>query len=125
MIAHRLVIAALAGVALAFPALAQDPAGFDDLDADRLNSRQVLIELEYDGGACEEVGEAQLGEITDGTLAVALPLVSTAEVCTMQMVEHDVKEVVAAGPEVTRLEVTLLAPDGQVMATETTDIDED
>ncbi len=125
MTAIRFAFALMATAALAAPALAQDHARLDDFDADRLNSRQVLIEFDYDGGACEEVGEAQLGAITDGTLAVTMQVVSTAEVCTMQMVEHDIKEAIAAGPEVTHVEVTLLAPDGQVMAKDTTRVDED
>lgn len=125
MFANRIAIIALAAAALAGPAFAQDRVKLDDFDADRLNSRQVLIEFEYDGGACEEVGEAQLGDITDGTIAVTMQIVNTAEVCTMQLVEHEIKEAIAAGPEVTRVEVTLLAPDGQVMAVETTDVDED
>jgi hypothetical protein len=125
MIANRIAIVALASAALAFPAMAQDRVKLDDLDADRLNSRQVLIEFEYDGGACEEVGEAQLGDVTDGTLAVTLQIASTAEVCTMQLVEHEIKEAIPAGPDVTRVEVTLLAPDGQVMAVDTTEVDKD
>ena len=125
MIATRIATLALAASALVLPALAQDGARFRDLDADRLNARQVLIEFDYDGGACEEVGEAQLGATTDGTLVVTLSLVSTAEVCTMQLVDHDIKEAIAAGPDVTHVEVTLLSPDGQVMATGTTEVDED
>lgn len=125
MLSSRIAIAALASFALAAPSLAQDRIKLDDFDADRLNARQVLIEFEYDGGACEEVGEAQLGDITDGKLAVTMQIVNTAEVCTMQLVEHDIKEAVQAGPEVTSVEVTLLAADGQVMAVDTTRVDED
>ncbi len=125
MIARPIAIIALASAALALPALAQDAARFDDLDADRLNSRQVLIEFEYDGGACEEVAEAQLGDITDGTIAVTFQIVNTAEVCTMQMVEHDIKEAIEAGEEITSVDVTLLASDGQIVARDTRKIDLD
>lgn len=125
MLASRIAIAALASLALAAASAAQDRVKLDDFDADRLNARQVLIEFEYDGGACEEVAEAQLGDVTEGTLAVTMQIVNTAEVCTMQLVEHDIKEAIQAGPEVTHIEVTLLAADGRVMAVETTRVDED
>jgi hypothetical protein len=107
MIAKRIAVLALAGATFAFPAIAQESGKFDDLDADRLNARQVLIEFEYDGGACEEVGPAQLGEITDGTIAVTFQIENTAEVCTMQ-VEHDIREAIAL-VDVTSVSVTLLA----------------
>lgn len=125
MILHRAVPLVLCFGALAAPAMAQSGGSLDDLDADRLNARQVLIEFEYDGGACEEVGEPQLGETVDGTLAVTFTANSTAEICTMQVVEIEVKEAVAAGPDVTRVEVTLIGTNGDVFATQVTDVDED
>lgn len=125
MFANRIAVTALACFALSLPAAAQDRIKLDDFDADRLNSRQVLIEFEYDGGACEEVAEAQLGEITDGTIAVTMQIVNTAEVCTMQLVEHDIKEAIQAGLDVTHVELTLLAADGQVMAQDKTRVDDD
>lgn len=109
----------------AAPASAQDQNRLDDLDADRLNSRQILIDFDYEGGACEEVGEVTLGAITDGTLEVTLKLVATSEVCTMQIVDHDIKEAIEAGPEVTRVAVTLLGIDEQVIGSDTTDVDND
>ncbi len=122
----RSVTALAAILALsAAPALAQDQNRLGDLDADRLNSRQILIDFDYDGGACEEVGEVTMGNVTDGTLEVTLKLVATAEVCTMQIVDHDIKEAIEAGPDVTRVAVTLLGVDGQVIGTDTTDVDND
>lgn len=102
---------------------AQDVARLDDLDADRLNSTQVIIEFEYDGSACETVGEAQLGDIVDGTLSVTFPTTATAEICTQQIVEIDVKQAIAADTSVTHVEATLLATDGSVRATGTDRID--
>lgn len=116
---------ALSLTVIAAPAFAQEQNRLDDLDADRLNSRQVLVEFEYQGGACEEVGEVTLGAVTDGTLELTLKLASTSEVCTMQLVEHDIKEAIEAGPDVTRVAVTLLAEDGQIMGTGTTQVDDD
>lgn len=122
---HRATVFALVFAACATPGLAQQRVEIDDLDADRLNAHQVLVEFEYDGSACESVGAAELGAITDGTLAIALPIVETAEVCTMQIVEHDIKEAVAADMSVTRVEVTLLAPDGAPLATRSARVDPD
>lgn len=122
---RRVTAFTLVFAALATPGLAQQRIEIDDLDADRLNPRQVLIEFEYDGSACESVGAAELGAITDGTLAIALPIIETAEVCTMQIVEHDIKEAVAADMSVTRVEVTLLAPDGAPLATRSARVDPD
>lgn len=125
MFASRIAVIALAAAALTLPAAAQDSARLDDLDADRLNSRQVLVEFDYDGGACEDVGEAQLGDLTEGTLAITLSVMANAEVCTLQVVHHEIKEAIPAGPEVTHVEVTLLAPDGRIMGTGTVKVDED
>lgn len=122
---HRATVLGLILAACATSGLAQQRVEIDDLDADRLNARQVLVEFEYDGSACEEVGAAELGAITDGTLAIAMPIVETADVCTMQIVEHDIKEAVSADMSVTRIEVTLLAADGTPLATRSARVDPD
>jgi len=106
-------------------AQAQQTARLDDLDADRINASQVTIEFEYIGGACETVGSATLGDIVNGTLAVTFPTTSTAEVCTMQAKEIEVEQAIAADATVTDVAVTLLAPDGSVVATGTERVDQD
>lgn len=138
MLANRIAILALAATALTMPAFAQDkvkgapaetPAGqarqLDDLDATRINPNQITIEFEYDGGACEEVGPAEVGELVDGTLAVTFPTISTAEVCTMQVVEIEVEQTIQAEHIISRIDVTLNRPDGSVLATGSTDLDAD
>ena len=97
----------------------------DDLDADRINATQITIEFEYDGSACEDVGPAVIGDLVDGTLTVSFPVVQTAEVCTQQIVENEVEQTIAAEAIVSRIDVTLTAPDGSVIATGTTDVDHD
>ena len=106
-------------------AAAQQPLSLDDLDADRLNANQVKIEFDYQGGACEEVGPAELGDLVDGTLTVTFPISATAEVCTMQVVTIEVEQAIEADSSVTDLDVVLLAPDGTVAATGQTRIDDD
>ena len=125
MTAPRLTLAILAIAALATPAFAQQDNRIDDLDAERINADLVEIEFEYDGGACEHVGVAQLGDVTDGTLAVTFPTSSTAEMCTQQIVEIDVEQIIEADASVRMVEVTILRPDGTVLATDTTRVDED
>ncbi len=126
-------LAAIAAIFLAGPALAQDkagdtvaaPAAFNDLDADRINPNQITIEFEYTGGACEDVGPAEVGEVVDGTLFVTFPTISTAEVCTMQAVEIEVEQTVQAEHIISLVDVTLTAPDGSVIAKGQTDVDHD
>jgi hypothetical protein len=125
MTAMRLMIAALATATLATSAFAGDSSLIDDLDIDRINANQIEIEFEYDGSACEAVEPAQLGETVDGTLAVTFPTVSTAEVCTQQIVEIEVEQVIEADESVRMVEVTLLRPDGSVLATRTERVDND
>jgi hypothetical protein len=110
-------LAATIALATSGIAFAQKTARLDDLDADRLNASQIIIEFEYDGGACEAVGTAQLGEVVDGTLSVTFPTTNTAEICTQQIVEIEVEQAIAADASVTRVDVTLMAADGSVRAT--------
>ncbi len=105
-------------------ALAQGDQNFDDLDADRLNANQVMIEFEYTGGACETVGPAELGEIADGNLALTFSVTSTAEVCIQQAKEIEVEQAVAADTSVTQVTVTLLAADGTTIASESERVDD-
>lgn len=123
----RLAFALIATVGLAAPALAQDNGQpLDDLDATRINPYQILIDFEFDGGACDAIGRAELGDLVDGTLTVNFPVSSTAEVCTMQIVEHDVKYAIDTEDEaITRIDVTVTAADGRVVGTGSTDVERD
>jgi hypothetical protein len=125
-------LATVLALGLGSAALAQEataPAGaaaqLDDLDATRINPNQITIEFEYDGGACEEVGPAEVGDLVDGRLAVTFPTLSTAEVCTQQMVEIEVEQTIPAENIISLIDVTLTAPDGTVIATGSTDVDHD
>ena len=118
-------LAATIALATSGLAFAQETARLDDLDADRLNATQVIIEFEYDGSACETVGAAEVGELTDGVVAVTFPTTSTAEICTQQLVEIEVEQAITVPEGATHVEVTLLAPDGSVKATGTDRIDHD
>ena len=121
----RTALVAAFSLAIAGQASAQQAPELDDLDAERVSPTQVQIEFEYDGSACEAVGTAQPGAVTDGALAVSFPTTPTAEVCTQQLVEIEVEQTVEAPEGVTSVTVTVLRPDGSVLATATEKIDED
>lgn len=113
-------------LALVSSAMAQQqPAALDDLDAERVDAQQVRIEFDYGGSACEAVDTAEVGEVTDGKAAITFPTTSTAEMCTQQLVEIEVDQVVALDETATAVEVTLLRPDGSVLATGTDGIERD
>jgi hypothetical protein len=121
----RLAFALAATIGLAAPALAQDSQPLKDLDASRINPFQILIDFEFDGGACDDIGRAEPGDLVDGTLSVNFPVSSTAEVCTMQIKEHDVKYAIEAENIISRIEVTVTGKDGQVIGTGSTDVEHD
>ncbi|MBN9335423.1 hypothetical protein [Devosia sp.] len=123
----RHAFALAATMALAAPALAQDgPQKLDDLDATRINPFQILIDFEFDGGACDAIGRPEVGDLTDGTLSVNFPVSSTAEVCTMQIKEHEVKYAIDTEDDtITRIDVTVTAADGRVLGTGSANVQRD
>ncbi|KRB01184.1 hypothetical protein ASD83_06590 [Devosia sp. Root685] len=121
----RLAFALAATIGLAAPTLAQDSQPLRDLDATRINPFQVLIDFEFDSGACDDIGRAELGDLTDGTLAVNFPVTSTAEVCTMQIKEHEVKYAIEADHIISRIDVTLTGKEGQVIGTGSAGVEQD
>lgn len=126
MLDARFALLLVAILGLAAPALAQDgPQKLGDLDANRINPFQILIEFDYDGGACETTEPAKLGDLVDGTLSVTVPVLATSEVCTMQMKKNEVKQAIETRDEVTRIDITLTAPDGQVIGQGSTDVELD
>ena len=121
----RLAFALAATIGLAAPALAQDSQPLKDLDASRINPFQILIDFEFDGGACDDIGRAELGDLVDGTLSVNFPVSSSAEVCTMQIKEHDVKYAIEAEDAVTGIDVTVTGPEGRIIGTGSTKVEID
>ncbi|UXN73202.1 hypothetical protein N8D56_19865 [Devosia sp. A8/3-2] len=93
------------------PSPNEGPA-FIDSSATRLNADQVQLKLTFEGGACRAVDEPVLGAVSAGSLAVTIPTHDTAEMCTMQIVQIPVDVTIAAGADVTTLDVTIRAPSG-------------
>lgn len=112
----RLVPAALALCLVSGVALAQELAPLNDLKACRLDAELVSMSFSYDGGACEQTGNGSVDLVESGTATVTIPIVSTAEVCTMQVVKVTHTGAINAVEDVTALEVQLVSPGGEVQA---------
>lgn len=122
----RFAFPLLALLGLAAPAFAQTgPQKLADVDASRLNSFQILIEFDYEGGACETTDAAEIGDLVDGTLSVTVPVLATSEVCTMQAKKNEVKQAISAADDVTRIDLTLTGPDGQVIGEGSANVERD
>lgn len=123
---HALVLAAT--LTLAAPVFAQQQqqgTRLDDLDATRINPFQIVVDFDFDGGACDQVGRPEVGEVVDGTVSINFPVTTTGDVCTMQVKEHDVKFAIEAEHIISRVDVTVTGKDGQVIGTGSTDVDQD
>ena len=103
-------------------ASAQELASLQNLAACRLNAEMVTLSFSYEGGACEKTGDASVELSTAGTATVAVPIVPTAEVCTMQALQVQSSSAVAVVEEIRALDVQLVSPDGEVQATGKVDI---
>lgn len=113
---------ALALVAVPSFALAQDLAPLDELKACRLDAASVSLAFIYDGGACQQTGEAKAELIEGDTATVTVPTINTAEVCTMQVVKVNFAGIVPVPEAVTKLDVQVLSPEGEVVATSEAEI---
>ncbi|HEV2518668.1 MAG TPA: hypothetical protein VGV07_25700 [Devosia sp.] len=112
----RLVPATLALCLVSSVALAQELAPLNDLKACRLDAELVSLSFSYDGGACEKTGNGSVDLVDSGTATVTIPVVPTAEVCTMQVVKVPHASAINAVDDVTALEVQLVSPGGEVQA---------
>ena len=122
----RLALTLATTLALAVPTFAQDKGTpLADLDASRINPFQILIDFEFDGGACDAVGRAEIGALVDGILSVNFPVTTTAEVCIMMIKEIDVKQAIETEDAITRVDVTLTAADGRIIGTGSTAVELD
>lgn len=118
----RQMVIALALIALPTFALAQNLAPLSELKACRLDAATVSLAFIYDGGACEQTGEP-VAEIIEGSIAtVTVPTVSTAEVCTMQVVKVNFAGIVPVPDAITKLDVQVQSPGGDVVAASEADI---
>lgn len=118
----RLQTIALALIALPSFALAQDLAPLSELKACRIDAATVSLAFIYDGGACEQTGEAKAEILEGDTATVVVPTTATSEVCTMQVVKVNFAGIVPVPDTVARLDVQVLSTGGEVVAAGDTDI---
>jgi hypothetical protein len=104
--------------------LAQEAASFSALSACRVDEAHVLVQATFDGGACQAVEAAQLSEPRGTIVAVHFPTVSTAEMCTMQIVPVDITQVIEASSDIANLAVSVGDPQNNLLAAGEVEIDE-
>lgn len=113
---------ALALIAVPSFALAQDLAPLSELKACRIDPATVSLAFIYDGGACEQAGDAIADVIEGDTATVTVPTTATAEVCTMQVVKVNFGGLVDVPEAVDRLDVQVLSSGGEVVAAGDTEV---
>lgn len=118
----RLETIALALIALPSFALAQDMAPLSELKACRIDAATVSLAFIYDGGACEQTGEAEADIVEGDTATITVPTTATSEVCTMQVVKVNFAGIVPVPDAVKKLDVQVLSPGGDVVAASDTEI---
>lgn len=96
--------------------VAQETANFTALSACRIDAERILIKATFDGSACWSVKPADLAEPRGTIVAVHLSTISTAEICTMQIVPVSTEQVIEAPEPVINLSVTAADPQNNVVA---------
>ncbi|MBB4050867.1 hypothetical protein GGR20_000485 [Devosia subaequoris] len=107
---------ALAATLCCGAVLAQEAASFTQLSACRIDVERVLLKATFQGSPCWAVEPAQLAEPRGTTVAVHLPTLSTAEICTMNIVPVSTEQVIEAPEPTSDLEVRAATPQNDVMA---------
>jgi len=107
---------ALVLMVLPTAALAQDLAPLDELKACRLDPGSISLAFIYEGGACEQTGDAEVAHVDGDTVAITVPTLATAEICTMQLVKVNFAGLVTVPETATRIDVQVLNPTGEVVA---------
>jgi hypothetical protein len=108
----------LAAILLATATVAAEPPPpITEGTATRTTEGTVDLSVTWQGGACEEPGEAEVTAGDETTDEVTIPTATTAEICTMQIVPVTYEGIIAVEPLTTTLAITVLSPDGQPSAT--------
>jgi hypothetical protein len=93
-----------------------EPAPLTSATATWTADGKVELAVTFDGSACETPGEAQVSAGSDVTDEVTIPTMSTAEVCTMQVVTVEFAGTIAVEPTTERLAIAVLDTEGQIKA---------
>ena len=95
---------------------AAQPAPLTAATATWTTDGKVELAVTFEGSACETPGEARVASGDDITDEVTIPTVSTAEVCTMQIVPVSTEQVIEAPEPVIDLDVSALDPENNRVA---------
>jgi hypothetical protein len=95
---------------------AAQPAPLTSVTATWTEHGKVELAVTFEGSACEEPGEPHVAAGDDITDEVTIPTVSTAEVCTMQIVPVEFTGTIAVEPLTERLAIAVLDTEGQIKA---------
>jgi hypothetical protein len=97
-------------------AAAAEPAPLTSASASWTADGKVELAVTFEGSACEEPGEPHVAAGDVITDEVTIPTVSTAEVCTMQIVPVEFTGTIAVEPLTERLAIAVLDTHGQIKA---------
>jgi hypothetical protein len=116
------VFGTVAATLIATAAFGQGTRPLDGLGACRLDEERVALTFTFEGGACQQPGEASVLPGDGGVANVTVPTSNVGDVCTMQIVPVNFAGVVDASKEIITLDVTVVNPEGQPQALGSTDI---
>ena len=98
------------------------PGQLDNLSSCRLDAERVVLAFTFEGGACQQPGEATIEPTEGGVGNVTVPTETVGDVCTMQIVPVEFSGTLAAADEITALDITVLSPEGGPHALGSTEI---
>ncbi|WP_417309333.1 hypothetical protein [Devosia sp.] len=99
--------AALIALPLTFGVAVAQEAALRDMSACRLNDAMVTLEFTFDAGACDEIGTALVPANASETAVFQIPVVTSNDICTQQIVPIDFAQAIAVPSGVTALDVQL------------------
>ena len=95
---------------ISFSTQAEELPGFSYIEACRIDGSSAIVRIVYQGGSCETTAGLEPRVELDGTSAlVFIPTVSTAEICSMQIIPNYVQKTIGIASDTAELDVTLLS----------------
>jgi hypothetical protein len=114
----------MAAALMATASLAQGTRPLDAISACRLDEARIALRFTFEGGACQQPGEASLLPEEGGIGNVTVPTTNVGEMCTMQIVPVEFAHVLDAAKDITTLDIVVLSPEGQPQSLGSTDIED-
>ena len=92
------------------------PGQLDHVAACRLDPETVHLRFTFEGGACQQPGQAIVEDAGGGIGNVTVPTEDTSEVCTMQIVPVEYADELPADRSYTAFDIVVLGTHGDVQA---------